>query len=124
MADRIRGLLRKQPDLCNLDALAIAGELGVSLRALRRSLARDGLTMTLLADEARVDAARVELSRPGVTIKDTALRLGYSEISAFHRAFKRWTGKTPAEYVRESRLRLPGQLPRASQADGMHWAQR
>jgi AraC-like DNA-binding protein len=37
---------------------------------------------------------------PGASIKAISDRLGFSEPSAFHRAFKRWTGRTPTEYGR------------------------
>jgi AraC-like DNA-binding protein len=51
-----------------------------------------------LIDESRKQAAFASLNNPGISIKDAAERLGYSEPSAFHRAFKRWTHKTPAGF--------------------------
>ncbi|MEZ5504636.1 MAG: helix-turn-helix transcriptional regulator [Gammaproteobacteria bacterium] len=42
--------------------------------------------------------ARRLLENPAIPIDSIAERLGFSEASAFHRAFKRWTGKTPSEY--------------------------
>jgi AraC-like DNA-binding protein len=61
------------------------------------------VTFTALVEEARIKAAAVELLRPGVTIKEAGAKLGYSEVSAFHRAFKRWMDITPGEYVKQSR---------------------
>jgi AraC-like DNA-binding protein len=51
-----------------------------------------------LLDQARREVACASLRRPDVAIKDVAFRIGFSELSAFYRAFKRWTGRTPAQY--------------------------
>jgi AraC-like DNA-binding protein len=56
------------------------------------------LSLSALIDEARRDVACASLSRPDAAIKDIAWRVGFSEPSAFHRAFKRWTGMTPAQF--------------------------
>lgn len=102
-AQRVRTALKHQPDLCSVDTEAVARELGLTPRSLRAQLAEEGVTFTALVEEARIEAAAIELLRPGVTIKEAAAKLGYSEVSAFHRAFKRWMGKTPGEYVRSQR---------------------
>jgi AraC-like DNA-binding protein len=86
-----------------VDTERVAFELGVSARTLRAQLSDEGATFSALLEEARIQAAAVELLRPGVTIKETGAKLGYSEVSAFHRAFKRWMAITPGEYVRQRR---------------------
>jgi AraC-like DNA-binding protein len=101
--ERVRHALARRPDLCDLDTERVAQELGVSPRSLRTQLAEEGLTFSGLVEEARIKAAAEELLRPGVTIKEAGARLGYSEVSAFHRAFKRWMNITPGEYVRQRR---------------------
>jgi AraC-like DNA-binding protein len=101
LRERVGTLLRQKDDLCNVDTERLARDLGMSHRVLRRRLTDEGTSLSRLLEEARIDRARVELLRPGATIKQTAESLGYSEPSAVHRAFKRWTGQTPVAFVRE-----------------------
>ncbi|MFP2903995.1 AraC family transcriptional regulator [Pyxidicoccus sp. 3LFB2] len=73
----------------------VAGRLGVPPRALRRRLEAEGTTFARVVDDLRRGLA-LELTRnPGVSLGEVAFLLGFSEPSAFHRAFRRWTGRTP-----------------------------
>lgn len=73
---------------------AIAKQLGVSERTLRRQLAHHATNLRELVDGAR--RARADgLLAAGRTVKEVAFELGFSEPSAFSRAYKRWTGKAP-----------------------------
>ncbi len=81
----------------HLDApspVAIARELGSSERTLRRRLAEEGSTLRTLVDDVR-RARADELLSAGTPIKEIAFALGFSEPSAFSRAYKRWTGHAP-----------------------------
>lgn len=78
---------------------ATASSLGTSPRTLQRQLKRFGRSHQALLDEVREAMARDHLGRPGVSVVETAFLLGYSELSGFHRAFRRWTGMTPAGYA-------------------------
>ena len=98
LPERVRDLLRYEQDLSNVDAARIARRLGMTLRALRRRLGELGSPLSALLDEVRNELACESLKDPDASIKHVAERLGFSEPSAFHRAFKRWTGFTPAQW--------------------------
>lgn len=73
----------------------IAQSLNMSSATLRRRLASEGRSIGGIKDEIRRNRARRLLADPTVTIADVATALGYSEPSAFHRAHRKWTGRTP-----------------------------
>ncbi|WP_236789098.1 AraC family transcriptional regulator [Amycolatopsis sp. GM8] len=78
---------------------AVAHELGMSTRTLRRKLAESGTSYRVLLDEVRAALAEEMLTSGALSIEDVAIRLGYAEASSFIHAFKRWKGTTPTEYV-------------------------
>jgi AraC-like DNA-binding protein len=96
--DRVRTVLRYRRDLSNIDSNTLAAAVGLTPRALRRRLGAEGASLTALLDEARLRLACEDLKRPDSSIKEISDRLGFSEPSAFHRAFKRWTGLTPSQF--------------------------
>jgi AraC-like DNA-binding protein len=69
-----------------------------SPRTLRRQLRDEGTSFRELVEGFRHERAVFLLSSARYAIADVAFLLGYSELSAFYRAFRRWTGATPAEY--------------------------
>ncbi|MCZ0978911.1 helix-turn-helix transcriptional regulator [Streptomyces diastatochromogenes] len=76
----------------------LADRLSVSPQTLRRQLAAEGTTYQRLRDQVRRDHALAELAGGRVSIERLSRELGFSEPSAFHRAFRRWTGETPRSY--------------------------
>lgn len=76
----------------------LAERLSVSPQTLRRQLAAEGTTYQRLRDQVRRDHAIAELTGGRVSIEHLSRQLGFSEPSAFHRAFRRWTGETPRSY--------------------------
>ncbi|MEU4803192.1 AraC family transcriptional regulator [Actinosynnema sp. NPDC023587] len=76
----------------------VAARLGVSAPTLRRKLAAEGTSFREVREQLLRDQAVASLVRGGESVEELALRLGFSEASAFHRAFKRWTGNSPGAY--------------------------
>jgi AraC-like DNA-binding protein len=75
---------------------SVARELGMSARSLQRHLRELGYTYNALADEVRAATARLYLEQPDIAVSEVAYLLGFADASTFNRAFKRWTGSTPA----------------------------
>lgn len=92
----------------------VAARLGVHPKALSRSLSADGTTYRELLDQVRLHLARRYLEQRGMGVTEIAFRLGYSEKSAFNRAFKRWTGKPPESF----RMADPGKAAWADPRSG------
>jgi AraC-like DNA-binding protein len=77
---------------------ATAKQLGMSKRTLQRRLAENGTTFQSFVERTRQELASSLLRQTPQPLQEIAFLLGFSEQSAFQRAFKRWTGNTPAEY--------------------------
>jgi AraC-like DNA-binding protein len=100
VVDHVRRLvLRMDAGVRSFEELAAA--VRVSPRTLRRRLADARVSFSTLLDEARRDRALMLLRSRDVSTKDVAERVGYSNVANFMRAFRRWTGQTPAAYRRE-----------------------
>ncbi|WP_338089162.1 helix-turn-helix transcriptional regulator [Nannocystis pusilla] len=84
------------------DALAesVARALGTSERTMQRRLRQAGTSFRDVVDDVRREAALAQLGRRDATVTDIAFMLGFSDLSAFSRAFRRWTGASPSEYRR------------------------
>jgi AraC-like DNA-binding protein len=80
------------------DMNAAARALGISTRSLRRRLSQEGRSYSDIVDEALATLAKRLLSDDERSIEATAYDMGFSSPSAFHKAFKRWTGTTPKEF--------------------------
>ncbi|MBX9962667.1 MAG: AraC family transcriptional regulator [Burkholderiales bacterium] len=85
---------------------AMAEQLHMSRRTLQRKLADADLTYQKLVDDTRRDLALRHLENRSYSLTDITFLLGFSQQSAFTRAFKRWTGVSPAEY--RARLQKTG----------------
>lgn len=81
---------------------ALAEQMRVSAPTLRRKLRLEGQTYRSIKDEMRRGLAVNALLTGHRHVADLAPDLGFSEPSAFHRAFRKWTGKSPASFRREA----------------------
>lgn len=76
----------------------LADNMAITSRTLRRQLQNEGTSYRELLDEVRQMLAEQWLTLEGLNQEQISERLGYSEVSNFSHAFKRWTGKTPAQF--------------------------
>lgn len=91
-----RGLIAKRLGEGETELGAIATALHLSPRTLQRKLQDASLSFTQLVDDVRRELAERYLADASLDLVDIAFLLGYSEQSAFTRAYKRWTGRAPA----------------------------
>lgn len=76
----------------------IAEIIGMSNRTLTRRLSENRFTFRDLIRKKQEEVSKYLLGKPNKSIGEIAFETGFSEQSAFNRAFKKWTGKTPIEY--------------------------
>jgi AraC-like DNA-binding protein len=105
IADRARAVLSEELHTGQVTTRGVAVRLGVSIRTLHRALAEEGTSFRRLLDQVRLDIAARHLRDDRLSVAEVAFLVGFSEISAFHRAFKRWTGRTPVSFRVEARTR-------------------
>ena len=97
LAGQIRDRLLSTPGRL-ADMEVIACELNISSRTLRRRLEEQGSSFRQLQEEVRQALAEELLAIASLSQEEIAERLGYSEVSNFLHAFKRWKGLTPGQY--------------------------
>ena len=76
----------------------IAASLGISSRTLQRNLTAEGTKFNQELQNVQKILAFNYFKNPEMTTEDVSYLLGYSEVSSFSRAFKKWTGQTISEY--------------------------
>lgn len=100
LVEQVRTMIKQELSGGNASLERIAESLGMSGRTLQRKLREHGASHQELLDQMRRDLAMRYLQERELAICEVAYLLGFSESSALHRAFKRWTGKTPNEFRR------------------------
>jgi AraC-like DNA-binding protein len=98
---QVSEFLLKHPAPHRVTIADVARAMSLSERSLQRRLAAAGQSYSTIASAAAAATATRFLEQQQLSIKQTAHEMGFSDPSSFHRAFKRWTGKTPGK----SRLR-------------------
>ena len=91
----VRAIVRKELGHCL--AADIARRLGMELRSLERHLSSEGTTFREISREMQLQASQ-RLLKTGASVSEVAKALGFSEVSAFTRAFRRWSGETPSAW--------------------------
>jgi len=94
---QVKKLLLSYMDNENLTIQMIAKELSMSVRTLQTRLKNDGTEFSILMRYTKEELAKKYL-RENYTIEDITYLLGFSDSSAFRKAFKKWVGLTPKEY--------------------------
>jgi AraC-like DNA-binding protein len=107
LADRVRVALAAELRGGVPRAAAVARQLHMSVRTLHRGLAAEGATFSDVLDQMRRELALRHLGESYLAIGEVAFVLGYSELSSFYRAFKRWTGMAPAAYREQAHCPRP-----------------
>jgi len=97
--DRVSKLVLKRLSSDSIDAEQIAKKLNMSRNTMYRKLSNEGVSFHELVDALRKDKAIRYLKEGNYSLSQIAFLLGFSELSAFSRAFKRWTGLAPGKYL-------------------------
>lgn len=97
VAQLLRCEQQRNPHL-SLSLEDIAERMAISPATLKRKLKQHGSTFQKLQDSVKQQQAIVDLCIRQLSNKDTAERLGFTDLANFRRAFKRWTGKTPSDF--------------------------
>jgi AraC-like DNA-binding protein len=101
LPSRIAQLLRHELEAGRaVDLPAMAVQLEMSPRRLQRRLSERATSFSKLLDDARRELAPTLLAEPDANVEQVGFRLGYSEPTAFIRAFRKWYGTTPGSYRR------------------------
>lgn len=98
--ERVREAIREALGEGDPRLETVSQRLGLSPRTLQRKLREEGASHQDLLDEVRCDLSKSYLRGRQLAVCEVAYLLGFSEPSAFHRAFRRWTGMTPRAFRR------------------------
>jgi AraC-like DNA-binding protein len=96
--ERVRNLMLTETPLARSTLPTVASALKMSARTLARRLSSEGTSFGDLLDHVRRTRALAYLDEGQLRVEEVAAALGFSRSSAFHRAFKRWTGQSPSAY--------------------------
>jgi AraC-like DNA-binding protein len=109
LSDDLRRVLRTEllKDTCS--ASEVARLFSMHRRTLNRHLSTEGLAFRRIADQVRFEIACELMTKTDMALGQVAAVLRYSELSAFTRAFRRWSGQTPSAWRRmQTPLRQAG----------------
>jgi len=110
LTERVRSAILTELAGGNPSVAHVAPRLHMSARTLERRLEREGTTFSELLDDMRKGLALRYVGAQDLAFTEIAFLLGFSQVSSFHRAFKRWTNETPLNY-RRARVNSRGSVP-------------
>jgi AraC-like DNA-binding protein len=99
--NQVRQLIRENLSSGETGMEIISRKLGSSSRTLQRKLKEQGASYQKLLEETQSEMSKFYLQQPEIAICEISYLLGFSQSSAFHRAFRRWTGLTPKAFRRK-----------------------
>jgi AraC-like DNA-binding protein len=97
VVDRVRATIAEHMGT-QLSPELVAKKLALSVRSMQRSLQEHDTSYEALLRDIREELARAYLREKRYSITEVAFLLGYENMGAFARAFKRWTGMSPSDY--------------------------
>jgi AraC-like DNA-binding protein len=95
---QVRRMLTGRLTSGEAEIAVIAKDLAMTPRTLQRRLASEGWSFRALVEDTRRRAAAHYLTNRSLSIAEVSYLVGFSEVAAFHRAFRRWHGRTPREF--------------------------
>lgn len=105
IAEKVEGILSTELELsaigAKVDIRLVSEKLNMTRQTLYRKLKQEGVAFSDILDKIRLSKAIEALHDRSKSLCDIALSLGFSDSSAFSRAFKRWTGRSPLHYRNE-----------------------
>lgn len=102
-SQKVMHVLHQWPESVPITKGAVAELLNTSSRTLTRRLQEEDCQFSSLVKEVRLEKAKQALQHNHTDVQQLALDLGFSDRRGFERAFKQWTGETPASYRRNYR---------------------
>ncbi len=107
--DRVQRLLLRNLHHGEVDVEWVSKQLNMGRHTLYRRLRDEGVSFQELLEETRRDLALQYLANSAYSVSEVAFLLGFAEASAFSRAFRRWSGMSPAQYRSSEQKRSPGE---------------
>jgi AraC-like DNA-binding protein len=104
IAGRVRAVVEADLGAGGATMPSTAKRLAMSVATLRRRLEEEGTTYSEILDDLRKKLAERYVRDRSPAISEIAFLLGFSNVTAFHRAFRRWTGVAPSEYRARARV--------------------
>jgi AraC-like DNA-binding protein len=98
ISDRVRRVITENLQNGEPAQAEVSRKLALSERTLQRRLRDEATTFAAILNDVRHELSQHYLASSDLTLHEVAFLLGYSEPSAFHRAFRRWTGETPQAF--------------------------